>query len=106
MRSARSIWSQAAPKFSPIGPTSVPRATQYCSEPGGLRLVGVVSGAGVDAQLGLERRADRAGFDEADQALGEVRCLRPGGQPDGQPPGGDVIDGPVPARRLRRCRRR
>ena len=28
MRSARSIWSQAAPKFSPIGPRSAPRAAQ------------------------------------------------------------------------------
>lgn len=27
--------------------------------------------------------------------LDEDRCLRPGGQPDGQPPGGDVVDGPV-----------
>ena len=51
----------------------------------------------MDAQLGLERRANRPGFDEADQALGEVRCLRPGGQPDGQPPGGEVIDGAAPA---------
>ena len=30
MVSARSIWSQAAAKFSPIGPTSGPRAMQYC----------------------------------------------------------------------------
>ena len=29
MVSARSIWSQAAPKFSPTGPRSVPRAMQY-----------------------------------------------------------------------------
>ena len=28
--------------------------------------------------------------------LGEDRCLRPGGQADGQPPGGDVIDGAAP----------
>ena len=34
--------------------------------------------------------------DEADQAPGEDRCLRPGGQPDGQPPGGDMIDGAAP----------
>ena len=40
----------------------------------------------------LSVRVDRSGFDEADQAVGEDRCLRPGGQPDGQPPGGDVID--------------
>ena len=64
-------------------------------EPGGLGVVWVVSRAGVDAQLGLQGRADRSGLDEADQVLGEVRCLRPGGQPDGQPPGGDMIDGPV-----------
>ena len=61
-------------------------------EGGGLGAVGVVAGAGVDAQLGLQRRADRAGFGEADQGLGEDRCLRAGGQPDGQPPGGDMID--------------
>ena len=42
-------------------------------EPGGLRLVGVGGGAGVDAQLGLQRVADGAGADEADQALGEDR---------------------------------
>ena len=65
-------------------------------ETGGLRVVWVVSRAGVDAQLGLERRADRSGLDEADQALGEDRGLRPGRQPDGQPPGGDVVDGPAP----------
>ena len=28
--------------------------------------------------------------------LGEDRCLRPGGQADGQPPGGDVIDSAAP----------
>ncbi len=59
-------------------------------------MVWVVSREGVDAQLGLQRRADRSGLDEADQALGEDRGLRPGGQPDGQPPGGDMVDGPVP----------
>ena len=51
----------------------------------------------MDAQLGLERRADGLGFNEADQALGEVRCLRSRSQPDGQPPGGEVIDGAAPA---------
>ena len=35
---------------------------------------------------------DGAGFDEADQAVGEVGFLGPGGQPDGQPPGGEVVD--------------
>jgi hypothetical protein len=61
-------------------------------EPGGVWLVRVGAGAGVFAQLGLEVGVDRSGFDEADQAVGEVRCLGPGGQPDSQPPGGDVID--------------
>ena len=43
-------------------------------EPGGLRMVGVGGpGAGVDAQLGLQRVADGPGADEADQALGEDR---------------------------------
>ena len=42
-------------------------------QPGGLRLVGVGAGAGVDAQLGLQRVADGSGADEADQALGEDR---------------------------------
>ena len=60
----------------------------------------------MDAQLGLQRVADGAGADEADQAAGEDRCLRPGGQADGQPPGGDVIDRSCPGRRRRRCRRR
>ena len=31
LTSARSIWSQAAAKFSPIGPSSVPRLLQYRS---------------------------------------------------------------------------
>ena len=61
-----------------------------------MRVVWVVSRAGVDAQLGLQRRADRSGLGEADQALGEDRGLRAGGQPDGQPPGGDMIDWPAP----------
>jgi hypothetical protein len=50
----------------------------------------------VDAQLGLQRLADRPGADEPDQALGEDRRLRPGRQADRQPPGGDVIDGAAP----------
>ena len=66
-------------------------------EPGGLRLVGISAGAGMDAQLSLERRADRSGRGELDQAAGEDRRLRPGGQPDGQPPGGEVINAGTPA---------
>jgi len=53
-------------------------------EPGGMRLlVGVVAGASVFAELGLEVGVDGAGFDEADQAVGEEGFLGPGGQPDG-----------------------
>ena len=96
MTSARSIWSQAAPKFSPTGPRLGAAGDAVFHEPGGLGLVRVGAGAGVDAQLGLQRLADRAGVDEADQAAGEDRRLRPGGQPDGQPPGGDVVDGAAP----------
>src|SRR6516225_4002136 len=66
-------------------------------ESGGFGLVGVGAGAGVYAELGFEGVADGAGFDEADQALGEDRGLGPGGQPDSQPPGGEVIDGSSPA---------
>jgi predicted transposase YbfD/YdcC len=55
-------------------------------EPGGLGVVRIVAGARVDAQLSLERLADRSGLDEVDQAPGEDRCLRPGCQPDRQPP--------------------
>ena len=66
-------------------------------EPGGLRLVCVVAGACVNAQLGLELVADRSGLDEANQTPGKVRFLWLGGQPDGQPPGGDVIDDGPPA---------
>ena len=51
----------------------------------------------MDAQLGLERLADRSGLGEAGEALGEGRCLRPGSQPDSEPPGGDMIDGAAPA---------
>ena len=64
-------------------------------EPGGLEMVRVGAGAGVDAQLGLQLGADGAGAGEAGQAAGEVGVLGAGGQPDGQPPGGDVIDGAV-----------
>ena len=63
----------------------------------GLQLVRVAGGADVDAQVCFEALADAAGFGEVDQAAGEVSVLRPGGQPDGQPPGGDVVDGTVPA---------
>jgi hypothetical protein len=69
---------------------------QYSISRGGLRLVREVARAGVDAQLGLQRLAHGAGPDEADQVLSEDRRLRPGGQADGQPPSGDVIDGAAP----------
>jgi hypothetical protein len=49
-------------------------------------LVGVGAGAGVDAHLGLEGVADRAGFDEADRGLGEDRGL--GGRPARWPAAG------------------
>jgi hypothetical protein len=42
-------------------------------EPGGLRLVAEGAGAGVDAQLGLQRVADRPAAGKPDQGLGEVR---------------------------------
>jgi hypothetical protein len=61
-------------------------------EPGGLRLVREIAGAGVFAQFGLEVGVDGSGFDEADQAVGEDGFLGPGGQPDREPPGGDVVD--------------
>ena len=61
-------------------------------QPGGLRLVRVGGGTGVCAQVSLEVEVDRPGLDEADQAAGEVRLLGPGGQPDGQPPCGQVVD--------------
>ena len=61
-------------------------------QPGGLRLVRVGARAGVPAQLGLEERVDGSGVDEVDQAVGEVAFLGAGGQPDGQPPGSDVVD--------------
>jgi hypothetical protein len=48
-------------------------------EPGGLGPVGVVAGAGVDAELGLQHRTDGSGVDEMDQAPGEDRWLRAGG---------------------------
>jgi len=48
------------------------------------------------AQLVLEFWVDRPGFDEPDQAVREIRFLGPGGQPDGQAPGGEVIDDGAP----------
>jgi hypothetical protein len=50
-------------------------------EPDGLRLVGVGAGAGAFAQLSLEVRMDRSGFDDLDQAAGEFWCLGPGSCP-------------------------
>ena len=64
-----------------------------CQEPGGFGLVREGARACVAAQLGLELMADRPGLHEADQAPGEDRGLRGGGQPDGQPSGGEVVDG-------------
>jgi hypothetical protein len=42
-------------------------------QPGGLGLVGIGGGAGVDAQLGLQRVADGASADELDEVAGEGR---------------------------------
>jgi hypothetical protein len=61
-------------------------------QPGGLRLVRIAARAGVLAQLGLEKWVDCSGVDEVHQAVGEVWCLGPGSHPDGQPPGGEVVD--------------
>ena len=74
-------------------------------EPGGLGLVGVGTGAGVDAELGLELALDGSGVDEAGQALGEGWFLRPGCQPDRQPPGGDMVHRAAGARELQRLPR-
>jgi hypothetical protein len=65
-------------------------------QPGGLWPVSVGGGAGVDAQLGLQRVTDGPGADEADQALSEDRRLRPGRQEDRQPPGGDMVHRSAP----------
>jgi hypothetical protein len=68
-------------------------ADVVAQEAGGLGMIGVARGAGVEAELVFEVALDGAGVDEAGQALGEGRLLWAGGQPDGQPPGGDVVDG-------------
>ena len=65
-------------------------------EPGGLGLVGVGGGAGVDAQLGLQCLGDRPVSTKRTRAWAKTGVLRPGGQPDRQPSGGDVIDWAVP----------
>ena len=67
----------------PNGPEVGAAAGAVLQEPAGLGVVGVGAGAGVDAQMRPEGPADGSGLGEADQALGEVRCLRPGGQPNG-----------------------
>ncbi|HXL89443.1 MAG TPA: hypothetical protein VN969_10795 [Streptosporangiaceae bacterium] len=51
----------------------------------------------MDAQLRLEWLADGSGLDEASQSSIEDGILRPNGQPDSQPTGGEVIDGAPPA---------
>lgn len=61
-------------------------------QPGGLWLVRVAARAGVFAQFGLEEWVEGSGVDEVHQAVREIWCLGPGGQPDGQPPGGEVVD--------------
>jgi hypothetical protein len=61
-------------------------------QPGGVRLVRIVAGAGVLAQFGPEERVNGSGVDEVGQAVGEVLLLGAAGEPDGQPPGGDVVD--------------
>ena len=48
-------------------------------QPGGLRLIREIAGAGVLAQLVLEVRVDRSGFDEADEAVSVNGFLGPGG---------------------------
>ena len=71
--SARSIWSQAAPKFSPTAAEVGAAGDAVFHQPGGLRPVGVGGGAGVEAQLGLQRVTDGPGVHEADQGAGEDR---------------------------------
>ena len=56
-----------------------------------MRLVRV-GAESVVAQFVLQMRVDGSGVGEADQAVGEVAFLGAGGQPNGQPPGGDVVD--------------
>jgi hypothetical protein len=68
-------------------------ADAVIQERGGLGPVGVGAGAGAHAQLHLQRRADHACFGEAGQALGEDVFLRAAGEPEGQSPGGEVVDG-------------
>jgi hypothetical protein len=60
---ARSIWSQMTPKFSPIGPVSAPRLTQYWW-PVASRGRCCRSGAWISS-WGTECLADRAGANEA-----------------------------------------
>ena len=63
-------------------------------EAGGLGVVAVGGGPGVEAELVLEVGLDGAGVDEAGQALGEGRLLGAGGQP-----GLALLSGPRPARK-------
>jgi hypothetical protein len=60
---------------------------------GGLGPVNIGAGAGAHAQLHLQRGAHHAGIGETGQVLGKDHLLRPGGQPDGQTPGGEMVDG-------------
>ena len=56
MRSARSIWWQAAPKFSPIGPGRGPRLSGIAVEPGRLEMVGVGRRSGRGCAAGSSAR--------------------------------------------------
>ena len=94
MASAWSIWSQTAPKLSPMRPRSRAAGDGVLQEPGGLRPAGVgrVSGPGGGALP--EGVGDAAGAGEVDQAAHEVGVvLGAGQQPQGQAAGGDVVDG-------------
>ena len=93
IRSARSSWSQAAPKFGADGAAVGAAGDGVVQQPGGLGAVGVGGGAGVGAQVVAQVAGDGAGLGEGDQGAGERGGLGAGGEPDGEPAGGDVVDG-------------
>src|SRR5689334_14670021 len=75
MRSAWSIWWQVALKFVRDGAEVGAAGGAVLHEPGGLGLVEVGSGAGVDAEPVLEVAVDDSGVDEQGQVPGQGRFL-------------------------------
>ena len=85
-----------APEVITDGPEVRSPSNAVLHEPGSLRLVGIVTRAGMDTQLRPQFGADRSRADESDRPWDRTGGWA-GSQPDGQAAGGDMVDGAAPA---------